>query len=245
MQWLWQRPHEFWNRHDDVIATGSEVAAVRPIPRFRWSDLCRQRRIRRAYQSWRAITGISKRAHGTLVLANNNGSGGAVVSTGATLSVMEDVTIANNVTLAGGTSSAYSLVALLPELLWFDPATELWVNAVDGNLANKASFAQIGFAGSFANFQTIYGSDLTSYLGAWGGYVDSGEAYSWAVIDHNNSFGVGVSAVPEPSTIAFLIIGVIFTISISLRSLSWGLMHRALGEGVRVGSRVGSRGSAR
>ena len=252
-----------------------------------------------------AITGISKITHGTLVLANNNalGSGGAIVSAGATLSVVEGVTIANKVTLAGGTlertltgdltgavnatstgglanttaqilggssattttlvssfmpntdrwvaddegghfalaeekvlSDIYTLrgtdsnpfvlqlsfatdeVTFLPELLWFDPATELWVNAVDGNSANNASFAQIGFAGSFANFQTIYGSDLTSYLGAWGGYVDSGEAYSWAVIDHNSSFGVGVSAVPEPSTIAFLIIGAIFAISIALRS---------------------------
>ncbi len=56
-------------------------------------------------------------------------------------------------------------------LAWLDTATNQWVNAVEGNTGNNATAAQQGFAGSFAAFQSIYGTQLDSYLGLWHGCV--------------------------------------------------------------------------
>ncbi len=79
-------------------------------------------------------------------------------------------------------------------------STATWVNAVDGNLANNASLAQQGYLGSFADFQTTYGTTLTDYMGAYG--RDAVTDSVWAVVNHNSEFAV--STVPEPGTFALL-----------------------------------------
>ena len=93
---------------------------------------------------------------------------------------------------------------------WYNPTTNAWVNAVDGNQTgtSNATGAEIGYQGSFASFQQSYGSDINDYIGAWGTDV-SGHA-AWAVINHNSSFAivpVAVAAVPEPSEWAMLSAG--------------------------------------
>ncbi len=78
-------------------------------------------------------------------------------------------------------------------LAWLDTATNQWVNAVEGNTGNNATAAQQGFAGSFAAFQSIYGTQLDSYLGAYGTDASTGSA--WAVINHNSDFSHRARAV--------------------------------------------------
>ncbi|MGH8047851.1 MAG: autotransporter-associated beta strand repeat-containing protein, partial [Chthoniobacterales bacterium] len=85
-----------------------------------------------------------------------------------------------------------------PKLAWLDTTTNLWVNAIDGNTGNNASFGQIGYQGTFASFQTTYGTDLSTYMGAWGGFIENNTTYTWAVLNHNSTFGI--AAVPEPSS---------------------------------------------
>jgi hypothetical protein len=84
---------------------------------------------------------------------------------------------------------------------WFDPSSDMWVNAVDGNFNSNASMAQLDYKGSFSQFRTTYGTNLSTYLGAWGTDVDSGT--TWAVLNHNSSFSV----IPEPSELFFLSFG--------------------------------------
>ena len=76
-----------------------------------------------------------------------------------------------------------------------------WVNAVAGNTGNNAIGAQQGFSGSFALFQSTYGSTISSYLGAWG--RDTTANTVWAVLNHNSEF----ATVPEPSTYVLLLGG--------------------------------------
>ena len=76
---------------------------------------------------------------------------------------------------------------------WLD-GTDTWVNAVSGNTGNNASAPQQGYLGSFANFQIAYGTDLSTYVGAYG--VDDSGDRVWAVLNHNSDFAV----IPEPST---------------------------------------------
>jgi autotransporter-associated beta strand protein len=71
-----------------------------------------------------------------------------------------------------------------------------WVNAVDGNTGNNALLAQQGYLGSFSSFQSLYGTDLSTYVGAYG--LDISANTVWAVLNHNSDFAV-VTAVPEPS----------------------------------------------
>jgi autotransporter-associated beta strand protein/T5SS/PEP-CTERM-associated repeat protein len=90
---------------------------------------------------------------------------------------------------------------------WYNPATNAWVNAVDGNQAgtSNATAGELGFQGSFSSFQESYGSDINGYIGAWGTDV-SGHA-AWAVVNHNSSFAITSEAVPEPSEWAMLSAG--------------------------------------
>lgn len=85
-------------------------------------------------------------------------------------------------------------------LAWLDTNTNLWVNAVAGNTGNNASLAQQNYAGSFADFQIAYGTDLSAYLGAYGVETSAGTTHAWAVVNHNSDFSI----VPEPSTYALL-----------------------------------------
>ena len=102
-------------------------------------------------------------------------------------------------------------------LLWLNPATGAWENAVDGDHGNNTHFVLNEYMGSYADFlaanQFTTSTDLSLYLGAFG--VDTANNTVWAVIDHNSSFGVGnpldapteIVNTPEPSTYAMLIGG--------------------------------------
>jgi autotransporter-associated beta strand protein len=70
-----------------------------------------------------------------------------------------------------------------------------WVNATATNTGNNASGAQLGYVGDFASFQTAYGTNLSTYIGAYG--VDLGTKKAWAVLNHNTEFAV----IPEPTTL--------------------------------------------
>ena len=75
------------------------------------------------------------------------------------------------------------------------------LNATDGNTGNNASGSELGYIGSFANFQAGLGdTNLNDYLGAYG--YDPVAHEAWAVLDHASSFAV--VAVPEPGTLAML-----------------------------------------
>lgn len=93
---------------------------------------------------------------------------------------------------------------------WLNGSNQ-WVNAIDGNAGNNATFAQQDYRGSFAAFQAVpgNGTDLTSYIGAWG----STDTSVWAVLNHNSDFGV----VPEPSTAALLALGALTATLVSRR----------------------------
>lgn len=94
----------------------------------------------------------------------------------------------NDLSLGGYTSEEELKVG------WLDENTNLWVVATAGNLGNNANGDQRGFVGSFADFQNIYGTDLSQYIGAYG--VDVTGNSAWAVINHNSEFSV----IPEPGT---------------------------------------------
>lgn len=74
-----------------------------------------------------------------------------------------------------------------------DSATNQWINAVLANTGNTASGNQLDYQGSFASFQATYGTNLGSYMGAYG--IDTSTGSAWAVVDHSGSFSV----VPEPA----------------------------------------------
>jgi hypothetical protein len=72
-------------------------------------------------------------------------------------------------------------------LVWLDPATSRWENAIEGNIGVNAG----GF-----HLEAWPSGDIT--LGDWG--VDTDHHTVWAVLDHNSDFAV----VPEPSIFALL-----------------------------------------
>jgi len=82
-------------------------------------------------------------------------------------------------------------------LLWLDPTTATWVNAILGN----------SDGGAGANFVLGAYDPSTDFNLSWYG-VDTTDDYVWAVLDHNSDFGAGNpddapitdSPVPEPST---------------------------------------------
>lgn len=113
-------------------------------------------------------------------------------------------------TLTGISDSPYVLTlnngALLTadqQLVWLD-GDNAWVLALNANTGNTASAEQMGFDGSFDAFQSIYGMDLTTYIGAYGVYSDTaGTSYSWAVLDNDGTYAVA----PEPGTTGLLAAG--------------------------------------
>ncbi len=92
-----------------------------------------------------------------------------------------------------------------PTLDWLNPADSTWELARTGDFGtNNASGGEQNFVGSFAAFQTAHGTDLTTYLGAYG--YDPTNAVAWAVINHNSQFAV-VGEVPEPTSLGLLGLG--------------------------------------
>lgn len=90
-------------------------------------------------------------------------------------------------------------------LSWMN-GSDLWAPAVTGNTGNNATAAMQNFNGTFFAFQSLYGTDLSAYVGAYGHWYPNGEV--WAVVNHNSEFAVTtVAAVPEPSTWALLALG--------------------------------------
>jgi autotransporter-associated beta strand protein len=79
----------------------------------------------------------------------------------------------------------------------------IWDLAVTGNTGtNNATTAQQNFAGSFADFQTLFGTTLGAYQGAYG--LDVSTNSLWAVVNYGGSF----AAVPEPTgALAGLLLG--------------------------------------
>lgn len=90
---------------------------------------------------------------------------------------------------------------------WFDG--EEWVNSVNGNTGNTAWGAMLGFDGSFTEFQAIYGTNLGSYMGAYGSETAGGTASVWAVLNHNSEF----AAIPEPSVLLLLPAGILLCLA--------------------------------
>jgi fibronectin-binding autotransporter adhesin len=70
-----------------------------------------------------------------------------------------------------------------------------WVNATATNTGNNATVAQMGYIGSFSQFQLDNPGALNSYIGAYG--VDPVSNKAWAVLNHNSEFAV----IPEPATL--------------------------------------------
>lgn len=93
-------------------------------------------------------------------------------------------------TISGLTSDTF--------LGWLDGSE--WVNAVDGNTGNNATSAMQNFQGSFALFQSTFGTDLSTYVGAWGVSAGGGTTSTWAVLNHNSDFAI----VPEPASLTLL-----------------------------------------
>ena len=81
--------------------------------------------------------------------------------------------------------------------------TPVWLNATLGNTVTTASPPQQGYLGSFTDFQTLYGGDLSTYIGAYGN--DPATNSAWAVINHNSQF----SLVPEPGVPTLLAIAAV------------------------------------
>ncbi len=99
-------------------------------------------------------------------------------------------------------------------LAWLDPngagpGMIGWDNAVLGDTGNNATPAERDFVGSFAAFQAINGTDLTSYIGAWGVDTSAGNANVWAVLNHTSQFAAAAAPppVPEPATLALAAFG--------------------------------------
>lgn len=82
---------------------------------------------------------------------------------------------------------------------WLDDLA--WVPAINGNLGNNATPQQQNSTLDFAAFQEQFGSNLSNYVGAYGGCSTCGEV--WAVVDHNSEFAL---ITPEPSTAGLLFI---------------------------------------
>ena len=81
-----------------------------------------------------------------------------------------------------------------------------WRNAVLDNTASAGQFAATNFQGAFATYQSAVliahpTATLADELGAWG--VDPSTNVVWAVLNHASDFAV----VPEPATMAFLLLG--------------------------------------
>jgi hypothetical protein len=81
-------------------------------------------------------------------------------------------------------------------LMWQNPSTGIWENAVDGNFGGTPFFAGDGPYDSVTDF----------HLGYYG--VDTADNYVWAVLNRNSEFGAGqVTPAPEPSSTLLLLAG--------------------------------------
>ena len=74
---------------------------------------------------------------------------------------------------------------------WFDPNTNQWENAVQGDTGGTANF--VG--------DRAYNPATDFVLGDWG--IDTANNQVWAVINHNSQFAV----VPEPGSVGLLLFG--------------------------------------
>jgi len=115
---------------------------------------------------------------------------------GQTLTDMFVLKLSYDVTAANALDGASAM-----EILWHNPVTDLWVNAILGNSDGGAGATFVSGAYTAGNF------NLSTYG------VDTTDGYVWAVLNHNSDYGVGnpsikpVKVVPEPSTWALLVGG--------------------------------------
>ena len=118
------------------------------------------------------------------------------------------------------------------EILWLNPSTGKWVNAILGNSDGGAGGTFLGDA--------AYDPSSDFNLGFSGLYYDASDpqdSYMWVVLDHNSTFVVGdpdnapfLEVVPEPSTWALLATGAALFIAFHRRpglrrARSMGTVH--------------------
>ncbi len=94
-----------------------------------------------------------------------------------------DYTITNHQTDDFVLQMSYSGGAI-PTLDWLNPATSTWelANTGDFPALPVATGTELDYVGSFSSFQSAHGSDLSTYLGAYG--YDPTTSVAWAVINH-------------------------------------------------------------
>jgi hypothetical protein len=81
---------------------------------------------------------------------------------------------------------------------WYDPNSNSWRLATDGDFGGTPFFAGNGAYDPLTDF----------HLGYYG--VDTTDDYAWAVVNHNSQFAVGsLVSVPEPSRALLLLVGVL------------------------------------
>jgi len=125
------------------------------------------------------------------------GSSGQTLTDKFVLKLSFDTNAANEIT--GGPSSL--------TLLWLNPATGQWVNAILGNSDGGAGVS----TETQSEMESAYNPSTDDNLSWYG--VDVADGYVWAVVDHNSEFGAGnpsdtpIEAVPEPSTWGMLAAG--------------------------------------
>jgi len=166
---------------------------------------------------------VNGRSTGASLLAGVSGTGRTLATSFATsASAVNDGLRQSDVYSFAGTGGdlfvlelSLSGVEAESVLGWLNLGTNEWETAINGNTGNTASAGEMGYEGSFAAFQSVNGTDLSLYLGAYG--VDVAGGAVWAVLNQNGEFAV--LAVPEPGSMGLLLGG--------LGALGWVLRKRS------------------
>jgi hypothetical protein len=161
-------------------------------------------------QSTISLVGGSASTTGPVTLASTNVGGSYKSGTASGIGLASDVfTISGNAGNVFAVELTFNLTAAnalggsnAMTLLWLDPTTGSWVNAVDGNMGGTPTNMGDGAYNPATDFA----------LGDYGYDDENGQDYVWAVINHNSTFGVGNPLdapvqTPEPSTWALLLGG--------------------------------------
>ena len=147
--------------------------------------------------TWRQATATEKNVHVRNPLVSD------VVQLGGVPEGLDYVmSMSFNPNALGITPNVLTLAANQRIYLVSDTGTAgAWENAVLGNTGQAGSLAGF-YDETYAKFLADHsGATLASQLGAWG--VDTTGDVVWAVLNHASDFAV----VPEPATLAFLLLG--------------------------------------
>jgi hypothetical protein len=193
------------------VATGTSYSNVAPVT------------ANGGYGTTATLAGGTASSNNNVVVAFNAASYKNIASDAVTVSGMASL----GTTPAGATHTDEFVLKLtfdtnaanqlggasVQNILWFNPTTGLWVNAVDGNSDGGAGATFV-----LGAYNSITDDNL-SYYG-----VDTTDGYAWAVLDHNSTFGVGNASfqpeeAPEPSAWALLLGGVVLLVIGKIRKL--------------------------